>query len=550
LFLCFVITNASSQEVFAPDVAYYSKPVKASNKPLRFEYVFKEFKDSGSYINSIKTINWYSQFKKSPFKVENTTYYNPSLKFRKIDSLLKQKKITLNSLHYYIDVKSVKSFETHAEVNTRLPYEYIYQPFFIGNGEVTNAEYREFMYYVRDSIVRELLAYSGIKNPRDYGHFDKTNQKMILKWNKKIPYNSDDEELRLALAPIYLPEGERFYNRQEIDTRKLNYKFWLINDSLEIVINIAPDTLTWVHDLILNYENSCSLEPYCNMYLWHPSYNNYPVVGLTCNQIKAFLFWKTKKLQREIDKKGLKLLIEFDLPNEVELEMISLSNKLNSNLSYRKVIANYYEIAKNYDFDLYLNAHSKVHYEFDKQLNLSSRAGLLINEVCTKDRKAIRFIFPSAGLVESKKMNVSSLANYNNLLYNEDLPFLNGNVSEWMHEGFSNDDSTWYVSKEGKTKKWSNTLSNRSFTFPFKGNFEDVYVLNKRLNNTTNDFENLKFKLIDSLKLKNDLCKLVRGANWFDSGDYGTASLKKTFVPIDSAYSTLGFRYVVRFKEK
>jgi hypothetical protein len=549
LFLCFIITKASSQGVFAPDVAYYSKPVKASNKPLWFEYVFKEFKDSGCYINSIKTINWYSQFKKSPFKVENTTYYNPSLKFRKIDSLLKQKKITLNSLHYYIDVKSVKSFETHAEVNTRLPYEYIYQPFFIGNGEVTNAEYREFMYYVRDSIARTLLAYSGIKNPGDYGHFDKTNQKMILKWNKKIPYNSDDEELRLALAPIYLPEGERFYNRQEIDTRKLNYKFWLINDSLEIVINIAPDTLTWVHDLILNNENSCSLEPYCNMYLWHPSYNNYPVVGLTCNQIKAFLFWKTKKLQREIDKKGLKLLIEFDLPNEVELEMISLSNKLNSNLSFRKIIANYSEISKNYDFDLYLNAHSKIHYEFDKQLNLSNRARLLINNTCIKYNKSYHSIFPNSSRYEKNKSH-SLKDSQGSFSYKEYLPYFNGNVSEWMHENFFNNDTTIYVTDNGKYRAWINNLSNRSITFPFKGNFEDSYLLYNDINGISNDFDDLKFKLIDSTILKNDLCKLVRGSNWFDSEDLATGIFKKTFVSKDSAFSTLGFRYVVRFKEK
>lgn len=548
LLLCFIISDVSSQ-VFASDAIYNPKPVKAINKPLRFEYVFKEFKDSGSYINSIKTINWFRQFKKPLFKIENTTYYNPSLQFYIIDSLLKKRRILLNSLHYYLDVKKVEKFETHIEVNTRLPYEYIYQPFFIGNGEVTNAEYREFIHYVRDSIARALLAYSSLKNAKEYGSFDEANQQMTLKWNKKISYNSSDDETRDALQPMYTTWPERFYNRQEIDVRKLNYKFWLINDSVEIVINVVPDTLVWVNDLILT-KTSCSLESYCNMYLWHPVYDNYPVVGLTCDQIKAFLFWKTQKLQREMDKNGSNLLVEYDLPNEVELEMIHILNELNSKTPFRKKIVNYDEVAKNYDFDLYLNAHSKIHYEADKQLNLSNRAGLLINEVCVKYQKSIRFIFPSLGGIESKKMNTPSLANYNNLMYNEDLPFLNGNVSEWMHENLSNDDSTWYVSKEGKINKWSNTLSNRSITFPFKGNFEDAYVLNKRLDNSINDFESLKFKLIDSLKLKNDLCKLVRGANWFDSGDYGTASLKKTFVPIDSAYSTLGFRYVVRFKKK
>ena len=543
--------RGSSQGIFAPDAIYYSKPEKAINKPLWFEYVFKEFNDSSSYLNSIKTINWFSQFKKSPFKVENTTYHNPSLQFYKIDSLLKQKKVILNSLHYYIDVKSVKKLETHVEVDTRLPYEYIYQPFFIGNGEVTNAEYREFIYYVRDSIARQLLAYSGIKNPGDYGNYDETNKRMIIKWNKKIPYNSADEELRLALAPIYLPEGERFYSRQEIDSRKLNYDFWFIEGFEKDVINIYPDTLVWVHDLILDNETSCSIEPYCNMYLWHPAYDNYPVVGLTCNQINAFLHWKTEKLQREINEKGLRLVIEYDLPNEIELEMINLSNKLNSTLPYRKAIVNYDEIARNYDLDLYLNAHSKIHYTFDSQLNLSNRARLLINNICIKYNKSYQFIFPNSCRYESKKNKSHSLKESPSpFYYKEDQPFFSGNVSEWMHENFSSNDTTLYITDNGKYRAWINNLSNRSITFPFKGNFEDSYKLYNYINGTSIDFDDLKFKLIDSTILKNDLCKLVRGSNWFDSEDLVIGNLKKTFVPKDSAFSTLGFRYVVRFKQK
>jgi len=540
IFVCYFVTDVQSQ-VFAPDEIHTSKIIKV---PLRFEYVFKEFKDSNLYSNSTKLISWFSNFKKSPFKVKNTAYYNPSLQFYVIDSLLKKRKIILNSLHYYIDIKSAERLENHVTVNTRLPYEYIYQPFFIGNGEVTNAEYREFIHYVRDSIVRTLLAHSSLKNASDYGLYNETNQKMTLKWNKKIPHNTQDEELNSALAPLYLPEGERFYSRQEIDARKLNYDFWLIENYEKNVINVYPDTLVWVHDLILNSESSCSLESYCNMYFWHPSYNNYPVVGLTSNQINAFLHWKTTKLQREIDEKGLNLIVEYDLPNEIELEMISVSNELSSSLQNRKTIVNNNEKVKNYDFDLYLNAHSKIHYEFDKQLNLSNRAGLLINNTCIKYNKSYKFIYPCIGALEANKSKCNSF------VYNQDVPFFNGNVSEWMHENFSTNDTTVYITDDGKNRKWLNNLSNHSITFPIKGNFEDSYVLYKSINGMINDFDNLKYKLIDSTIIKNDLCKLVRGSNWFDSEDFATGNLKKTFVPKDSAYSTLGFRYVVRFKEK
>ena len=75
-------------------------------------------------------------------------------------------------------------------------------------------------------------------------------------------------------------------------------------------------------------------------------------------------------------------------------------------------------------------------------------------------------------------------------------------------------------------------------------------MLYNDINGISNDFDDLKFKLIDSTILKNDLYKLVRGSNWFDSEDLAIGIFKKTFVSKDSAFSTLGFRYVVRFKEK
>lgn len=38
-----------------------------------------------------------------------------------------------------------------------------------------------------------------------------------------------DEDYRADLQPMYLPEVERFYNRKEIDTRKLNYEYYRID---------------------------------------------------------------------------------------------------------------------------------------------------------------------------------------------------------------------------------------------------------------------------------------------------------------------------------
>ena len=44
-----------------------------------------------------------------------------------------------------------------------------------------------------------------------------------------------------------------------------------------------PDTLVWIRDFTYSYN-----EPWANMYFWHPSFDDYPVVGITWKQANAF----------------------------------------------------------------------------------------------------------------------------------------------------------------------------------------------------------------------------------------------------------------------
>ena len=64
------------------------------------------------------------------------------------------------------------------------------------------------------------------------------------------------------------------------------------------------------------------------------------------------------------------------------------------------------------------------------------------------------------------------------------------------------------------------------------------------------DLKEYANKLKKTVSTFNPSYKLVRGANWYDKGDILNGAEKKTFVSQDSAYSTIGFRYVIRFKEK
>jgi hypothetical protein len=50
-----------------------------------------------------------------------------------------------------------------------------------------------------------------------------------LNWETPIKWDSDDDEYMAIIQPLFLPAAERFYNRKEIDTRKLNYEYYRID---------------------------------------------------------------------------------------------------------------------------------------------------------------------------------------------------------------------------------------------------------------------------------------------------------------------------------
>lgn len=292
------------------------------------------------------------------------------------------------------------------------------QAFYIDDSEISNNEYRQFVFWVRDSIARKLLAFGSNGNAEDYqisqDEFlemwpvykgDNNLQDPYINWNEKIVWDSDDEDYRLDLQPLYLPEDERFYNRKEIDTRKLNYEYYRIdirlaasksnrfipqkspdvqngthaykqadymngvhlNDGvngtpgtpstpvgdptkdpktlgtytvedqvsvgqgnyvprerkgvdrsvfiLKDVINVYPDTLAWVHDFTYSFN-----EPMTNMYFWHPAYDDYPVVGVTWKQARAFSIWRSNLLNNFLIGIGQSIVNDFRLPTESEWE--------------------------------------------------------------------------------------------------------------------------------------------------------------------------------------------------------------------------------------
>jgi len=222
------------------------------------------------------------------------------------------------------------------------------QSFYMDQTEITNNEYREFVYWVRDSIARTILGeqfpdkYLITENPKTGEIYDPA----FLNWKEPIQWVSKDQAVRDALEEMYLPVHERFFGRKQIDTRKLYYDFYWIDlkaaakkdfssseyragswsnraqgmsDRSVYIrkerINIYPDTLSWVHDYAYSFN-----DPMTETYFWHPAYDHYPVVGVNWTQARAFCDWRTHKQTKYLKSRGSVTYGEFRLPTEAEWE--------------------------------------------------------------------------------------------------------------------------------------------------------------------------------------------------------------------------------------
>src|SRR6218665_1651842 len=238
--------------------------------------------------------------------------------------------------------------------------------FFMDETEITNAEYRLFINAVRDSIARGFLAeaagegggdgeggnggsiadyaYAGKKTGEDASPYQKFLESQggreggydeSKKLDKKVPltYNTSaypDEKYAEVLESMYLPAEKRINNERIIDWSKIKYSYqW--EDVASAVkdknrgsqylkkesIAIYPDTTVWVKDFKYAYN-----EPLFGQYFWHSAYKEYPVVGVTWDQARAFCDFRTKMKTdyNNSTKKKKQKAMRFRLPTESEWE--------------------------------------------------------------------------------------------------------------------------------------------------------------------------------------------------------------------------------------
>ena len=224
------------------------------------------------------------------------------------------------------------------------------QAFYMDETEITNSEYRQFVNWVRDSIAitNYLQDESFYLKPKG-GSANTTGPKYIdwkkvgngsAIWSgKKNAANAD------KLQAMYYQGEDRIFDRNEIDVRLLKYNFakmdqrgaanargdqskkrsdFIIRDE----VPVYPDTLVWLSDFA--YAQN---EPMVEGYFSHPAFDNYPVVGVTWRQARAFTVWRTRLYESyAVSKKMPRLArLPYELPNEAQFEYAARGGRIGNN---------------------------------------------------------------------------------------------------------------------------------------------------------------------------------------------------------------------------
>ncbi len=194
------------------------------------------------------------------------------------------------------------------------------QGFWMDATEITNNEYRQFVYWVRDSIAATLMQYGKDVDGKFQVDWKKAT---TIKWGDKATIEKIDQ---LILSP-----ENRIYGKKEIDPSKLSYhsETFDLKEAAQkgnegkmrsqfIVkkdVKVYPDTLVWIRDFSYSYN-----EPMTKRYFSHPAFGNYPVVGVNWNQATAFCEWRTQYLNSYLDRSKKANESPYRLPTESEWE--------------------------------------------------------------------------------------------------------------------------------------------------------------------------------------------------------------------------------------
>ncbi|QMU66092.1 MAG: gliding motility lipoprotein GldK [Flavobacteriaceae bacterium] len=372
--------------------------------------------------------------------------------------------------------------------------------YYMDETEITNSEYKQFVFWVRDSVVRTKLALQsefvsagdslssgGIHDyafkvidtsgANAYNKYMFENYYEIgydslrpLSWENDIIWELSeypDVDYVEVMDSLYIKKEESSNGIRIFNNKYLNYRYsWFDGASAARVkgdrkdflktemLNIYPDTTVWVRDFNYSYN-----DPMHQDYFYHQAYADYPVVGVNWYQAKAFCNWRTKyKNDRIRGKKRTLPVSAFRLPTEAEWEYAARGGL---------------EFAK---------------YPWGGPTATSDRGCFLANFKPVRGNYAVDGALYT---VEAKSYNANDFGLYN----------MAGNVAEW-----------------------TNTAYNPS-----------SYYLGSTINPNVEDIKNKR--------------KIIRGGSWKDVA-YFLEVASRDFEYADTARSYIGFRTVQSYLGK
>lgn len=137
--------------------------------------------------------------------------------------------------------------------------------FYLSSAEVTNNEYKNFLI---DSLL--------------------TPAEQARHWKKMAPKKNEEDSVRFYLDFLFAK------------ARKAN---------------LMPDTACWTRDFPFAFN-----KPLAEHYFWHVAFNEYPVVGVSWHQAKAYCAWLSRANNEDLRAQGKEPQPNFRLPTEAEWE--------------------------------------------------------------------------------------------------------------------------------------------------------------------------------------------------------------------------------------